>query len=49
MLCLISVGKNHKDSAVRGPLMIINQVTASTCNDAADFTYDEKISKYALV
>ena len=28
----------HKDPAVRGPLMIIDQVVVSTCNDAADFT-----------
>ena len=29
-----------KDPAVRGPLMIIYQVTASTCTDAANLTSD---------
>ena len=32
------------DSAARGPLMVINQVTASTCIDASDLTADDNFA-----
>ena len=34
----------HSASTARGPLMVINQVTASTCDDAADLTADDNFA-----
>ena len=34
----------RSDSAVRGPLMAINQVTASTCDDTVDLTADDNFA-----
>ena len=38
----------HKDLYARVPLMFIDQVTASTCTDAADFTSDDNCSTMIL-
>ena len=34
------VNISHKDPSKRGPLMMIDQVTAITCTDTSDFTSD---------
>ena len=34
----------RSDPAARGLLMLLNKITASTCNDAAEFTADEIFS-----
>ena len=39
---------SRKYPSARGLLLIIDQVTASTCADAADFTSDEKNSTMIL-
>ena len=39
---------SHTDTAARGPLMIIDQVTAVTWTDAAYFTYDENFADIIL-
>ena len=38
----------RKDPAVRGNLVIINQVTAITCIDADEFTSDEMFANMIL-
>ena len=38
----------RKDPATRGTLVIINQESASTCTDAADFTSDENYANMIL-
>ena len=32
------------DPAKRGPIMVINQLTGSTCNDASEFTDDDNFA-----
>ena len=39
---------SHKDLYARVPLMFIDQVTASTCTDAADLTSEETFSTMTL-